>query len=112
MTASEAPSIADQYARVFDQLLGHVAITVAGIGLASGLFAALRDRPGGRSAEAIAADLDYERRAVEVWCRSAFAFELLDRDRRPDSISRRTWIASRSTLRTLPTWVGASASPT
>lgn len=80
MTADEAPSIADQYARVFDQLLGHVAITVAGIGLDSGLFAALRARPGGCSAEAIAAELGYDRRAVEVWCRSAFAFELVDRD--------------------------------
>jgi predicted O-methyltransferase YrrM len=73
-------STVESYDKVFGYLLGHLAITVAGIGLESGLFEGFRGHDHGLHAHELAADLDLDRHAVEVWCRSAYAFELLDQD--------------------------------
>ena len=69
-----------QLAKAFDYPLGHLAITIAGIGLRSGLFAELRRHPDGVSAERLAGELGFDPHALKVWCRSAYAFELLDLD--------------------------------
>lgn len=74
------PSKAEQYDKAFDYLLGHLAITIAGIGLRAGLLDELRRRNDGASAAGLAGDLGYDTHAVEVWCQSAYAFELLDLD--------------------------------
>ncbi|MGH2441732.1 MAG: class I SAM-dependent methyltransferase [Chloroflexota bacterium] len=49
------------------------------LGLRSGLFQAIADRPGGLSAEELATHLGYDPLYTAVWCRSAFGAGLLDR---------------------------------
>ena len=80
MSERPARSKVEHYDKTFGYLLGHLAITIAGIGLQSGLFAELRRHPTGVGAERLAADLGYDPHAVTVWCRSAYAFELLELD--------------------------------
>lgn len=80
MSSRPTPSKAEQYDKTFDYLLGHLAITIAGIGLRAGLFEELGRHEHGVGAEWLAGDLAYDTHAVEVWCRSAYAFELLDLD--------------------------------
>ena len=78
MTDRPAPSKSEQFDKAFDYLLGHLAITIAGIGLRSGLLEEIRRHDEGVGVERLAADLEFDPHAVEVWCRSAYAFELLD----------------------------------
>jgi predicted O-methyltransferase YrrM len=74
------PSKAEQFDKAFDYLLGHLAITIAGIGLRSGLFEEIRRHGESVAAARLASVLGFDPHAVEVWCRSAYAFELLDLD--------------------------------
>jgi SAM-dependent methyltransferase len=68
-----------------DDVLGIVTGAYAGFfgtwvmnaGRRAGLFQALEDR-GPLEPAALAAELGYESRYVETWCRGAYAFELLD----------------------------------
>ena len=64
-------------------MLGHIAGYVASrtveLGLAHGLIASLASHPDGLTAEGLASDRDLDPFYVEVWCRSAFANELLER---------------------------------
>lgn len=68
----------EQFDWLFAQILGHQATEIAAIGLRSGLFAAIADRPGMTSL-ALAEALDLDDRYVAVWTRSAFAHGFLDR---------------------------------
>ena len=72
------PSKAEQYSKAFDYLLGDIAVAVAAIGLEAGLLVALRD-DGPLPPSELAASLGFDVGAVAVWCRSAYAFEWLDR---------------------------------
>lgn len=81
MSEPPRPAKAAQHDKAFDYLLGHLAITVTGIGLRSGLFEELRRHGDGVSTARLAVILGFNPHAVEVWCRSAYAFELLDLDK-------------------------------
>jgi hypothetical protein len=49
--------------------------------LKAGIFRAIADAgDGGTTEEALAQRLDYNLRYVQVWCRGAYAFELVDWD--------------------------------
>lgn len=69
----------------FDKLLGHIlgsqAAWIANIGLKTGLFEAIAEAgETGIPAGDLATAHDYEPGYVRVWCRGAYAFELIDWD--------------------------------
>lgn len=68
----------EQFDRLFGHILGHQATEIVAIGLRSGLFAAIDERPGATGPE-LAASADLDGRYVAAWTRSAFAHGLLDR---------------------------------
>jgi ubiquinone/menaquinone biosynthesis C-methylase UbiE len=68
-----------QWQKLLNYILGNQAAWCANIGLNTGLFQAIADAgEAGITEEALAQKLDYELRYVQVWCRGAYAFELLD----------------------------------
>ena len=71
----------EQWQQLFEYLLGNQAAWIADVGLKAGLFHAIAeaDRPG-VSADALAQTLDYSPRYVRVWCRGAYAFDMLEWD--------------------------------
>ena len=72
-----------QWQKLFGYVLGNQAAWITDIGLKAGLFRAIADAgDGGTTEEALARRLDYNLRYVQVWCRGAYAFELLDWDER------------------------------
>lgn len=76
---AEAPSKHAQWQKLFGYLLGNQAAWVIDVGLKADLFAAIAAAGGvGIDEEALAAKLGYVPRYVSVWCRAAYAFELLD----------------------------------
>ena len=73
----------DQWQKLFGYILGNQAAWIADIGLKAGLFRAIADAgEDDVTEEALARRLDYKLRYVQVWCRGAYAFELLDWDER------------------------------
>jgi ubiquinone/menaquinone biosynthesis C-methylase UbiE len=78
---SEAVTKQAQWQKLYDALLGNQLSWVVDVGLKADLFRAIADAGGaGISETALARHLAYELRYVQVWCRAAFAFELLDWD--------------------------------
>jgi ubiquinone/menaquinone biosynthesis C-methylase UbiE len=72
-----------QWQKLFGYILGNQAAWIADIGLKAGLLRAIADAgEEGTTEEALAQRLDYNLRYVQVWCRGAYAFELLDWDER------------------------------
>ncbi len=69
-----------QFRKLFDYLGGFQGTWVAAIGRKAGLFQALHEAGTGLAAAALAKRLGYEPRYVQVWCRAAYAYELLDHD--------------------------------
>lgn len=74
-----------QWEKLFGYLLGNQAAWVADVGLKAGLFAAIADALAdngepGMHEDILAERLGYVPRYVQVWCRAAYAFELLDWD--------------------------------
>jgi len=65
--------------RVTGAYAGFFGTWVMNIGRRARLFETLRDR-GPLEASTLAAELGYETRYVETWCRGAYAFELLDEE--------------------------------
>jgi hypothetical protein len=81
--STEVSTKQDQWQQLFGYLLGNQAAWIADIGLKAGLFRAIADAgEEGITEEALARRLDYKLRYVQVWCRGAYAFELLDWDER------------------------------
>jgi SAM-dependent methyltransferase len=76
----EGPTREEQFRKLFGYVSGFQGTWVAAIGRKAGLFQALRDAGGPLSAEALAKQLGYAPRYVLVWCRAAYAYELLDYD--------------------------------
>lgn len=67
--------------RLFGYLLGNQATWVIDVGLKAGLFHAIADAGSGGITEAeLASRLHYFPRYVAVWCRAAYAFELVEWD--------------------------------
>ena len=75
-----SPTKQDQWQRLLDNILGYEATWLTDIGLKTGLFAAIADAGAGIDEQTLAAQLGYDRRYVALWCRSAYAFELLNWD--------------------------------
>jgi hypothetical protein len=70
-----------QWQKLFSYILGNQASWIADIGLKAGLFRAIADAgAAGIGEDALARKLDFNPRYVQVWCRAAYAFELLDWD--------------------------------
>lgn len=69
------------WARLASFIVGYQATWIVDIGLKTGLFQAIADAGDGISDSAVAGRLDLDPRYVQLWCRSAYAFELLEWDR-------------------------------
>jgi len=67
-----------QVARVFAWRRGFNAMHLIDLGIQLGLFKAFADRPSA-TAQEVADRLGLHARYVEVWCRTAYSFELLER---------------------------------
>ena len=78
MTA-ESPTLADQVSKLYELIAGYHATHMIEIGHQLGTWAALTEDPGLTSAE-LAARLGTDDFYTDVLCRTAFAFEILDRD--------------------------------
>lgn len=77
--STDALTKQDQWRRLIDYILGYQATWIADIGLKVGLFRAIADAsPGGVGEEELAKQLGLAQRYVQVWCRAAYAFALLD----------------------------------
>lgn len=71
----------EQWQKLYDALLGNQMSWVIDVGLKADLFRAIAVAgEAGITEAALAEQLGYAQRYVEVWCRAAFAFELLDWD--------------------------------
>lgn len=65
--------------KLVDYILGYQATWVADIGLKSGLFSGVSQAGvSGIRDEALARYLGFDSRYVAIWCRAAYAFEILD----------------------------------
>ena len=70
-----------QWQKIIGYILGNQAIWIGDIGLKAGFFRAIADAGAeGILEEALAQKLGYKLRYTQVWCRAAYAFELLDWD--------------------------------
>ena len=70
-----------QWQRLIDNVLGYQATWIADIGLKAGMFNAIAEAgPTGIASDALASKLKLAPGYVAVWCRAAYAFELLDWD--------------------------------
>jgi cyclopropane fatty-acyl-phospholipid synthase-like methyltransferase len=78
MTA-DSPTLADQVSKLYDLIAGYHATHMIEIGHQLGAWAALTKDPGLPSAE-LAARLGTDDFYTDVLCRTAFAFEIVDRD--------------------------------
>ena len=80
-TSTKQPDKHAAWRKLVDYILGYQATWVADIGLKAGLFAGISKAgtPGIKEGE-LARDLSYEPRYVAIWCRAAYAFEMLDWD--------------------------------
>jgi hypothetical protein len=72
------PTLPEQAPLLLGQIAGYVGHRTIAMGLRTGLIASLADAPG--SADDLAERLSYEPFYVGVWCRSALAAGVLERD--------------------------------
>ena len=71
-------AIQQQAGKVISQVAGYVGLRAIDIGLQHGLLAALATNPLGMTAEALAEETGLDPFYTEVWCRSAYAAEVLE----------------------------------
>jgi SAM-dependent methyltransferase len=81
VSGSEGPGREEQFRKLFGYVGGFQGTWVAAIGRKAGLFRALHEAGRGLTAGELAERLGYAPRYVLVWCRAAYAYELLDYDR-------------------------------
>jgi len=79
MTTIDTPSLQDQAPVLLTQIAGYAGHRTVAIGLRSGLLRALADS-GGASPDELADRLELDPFYVSVWCRSAVAAGVCDRD--------------------------------
>lgn len=75
MTQQEIQS---QAGKVLGQVAGYVGVRTIQIGLRSGLLETIAKHPSGITSKSLAAATGFDELYVEVWCRSAYAAEILD----------------------------------
>jgi ubiquinone/menaquinone biosynthesis C-methylase UbiE len=73
------PDRASQWQKMFDYLLGYQAVWVVDVGLKSGLLAAIAEREPVSEA-ALREAMGFDPRYLSVWCRAAYAYELVEGD--------------------------------
>jgi hypothetical protein len=71
---------ASQWERLVSYAVGFQAVWIIDIGLKQGLFEAIRAAPDGIGGAELAGAMGCDPRYVELWCRSAYVYELLDWD--------------------------------
>lgn len=69
-----------QWAQLAGYIVGYQATWIVDIGLKTGLFQAIADAGDGINEADVAARQGCDPRYVQLWCRSAYAFELLEWD--------------------------------
>lgn len=77
--STTAPALADQITRLYDLIAGYHATHLIEIGRELGAWTALTETPG-LTSDALADRLGTDAFYTDVLCRTAFAFEVLDRD--------------------------------
>ena len=77
--AAQEPTISDQAPILLSQIAGYVGHRTVGMGLRKGLIGALADAPSGVTADELADRLGLDPFYVSVWCRSAVAAGVCDR---------------------------------
>ncbi|CAN5250925.1 hypothetical protein BH20ACT8_BH20ACT8_11130 [soil metagenome] len=77
---TDTPAVGDQAKALLSQIAGYVGHRTVGMGLRGGLVAALAGAPDGLTADGLAERLELDPFYVMVWCRSAFAAGVCDRD--------------------------------
>ena len=70
--------VRQQAGKLLSQVAGYVGVRTIDIGLSSGLLEAVASYPLGITAEALAEETGLDPLYVEVWCRSAYAAEVLE----------------------------------
>jgi hypothetical protein len=70
--------IKEQSGKVLTQVAGYIGVRVIDIGLRSGMIREIANNKEGISAEALAKSLKLDPFYVQVWCRSAYASEIID----------------------------------
>lgn len=70
--------IQQQAAKILSQVSGYIGVCTIDIGLRRGIFSEIAKHPQGISAEEIAGKLGFDPLYTRVWCRSAFASEILE----------------------------------
>ncbi len=77
----DQPTKESAWRKLVDYILGYQATWITDIGLKAGLFNAISEAgPPGTTEDALAETLGYSPRYTGIWCRAAYAFELLDWD--------------------------------
>ena len=80
-TTTQQPGKQAAWHKIVDYILGYQATWVADIGLKSGLFSGVSQAGvSGIKEDRLAQTLGFEARYVAIWCRAAYAFEMLDWD--------------------------------
>lgn len=74
------PSLQQQLSRLWGFVDGATALHLVNIGLELNLFAQIAQTPAGITAAQLAAALGLQQGPVEVWCRTAYHYELLEAD--------------------------------
>ena len=70
--------VQQQAGKLLSQIAGYVGVRTIDIGLSSGLLEAVASYPLGITAEALAEETGLDPLYLEVWCRSAYAAEVLE----------------------------------
>jgi cyclopropane fatty-acyl-phospholipid synthase-like methyltransferase len=78
-TPAPAPTIGDQVSKLYDLVAGYHATHLVEIARELGAWEALTRRPG-LTSEALATELGADPFYIDVLCRTAFSFELLERE--------------------------------
>ena len=76
---TDGPTLADQVSKLYDLVAGYHATHMVEIGRELGVWEALTEAPG-RSSDELAATLGTDPFYTDVLCRTAFSFDLLERD--------------------------------
>ena len=76
--AASPEEIQKQAGKVLAQVAGYVGVRTIEMGLRLGLFEAIAEHPDGITSEALAKEKGLDQLYTQVWCRSAYASEVLD----------------------------------
>ncbi|HZD71084.1 MAG TPA: methyltransferase domain-containing protein [Actinomycetes bacterium] len=73
-------TVQEQAPLLLSQIAGYIGHRTVAVGLRSGLVGALAEAPAGATVDSLAHRLGFDPFYVAVWCRSAFAAGVVDRD--------------------------------